>query len=239
VLVNETAAMLEARLGLVDRIRRVEHGLAREEQAREAARLLKGRAHDLGNAIQIVRLASVEIEKRTGDNVRDLIVDLRHAAEQSTTVLMDLIASATQQPRREVGAAIATAVRSAAELAQTAVAAPLDVRIELADMVCSPCTAEELEAMVLAAVLDASDATKIGIQLRARAIDGKPWIELLRFDDRKITDDELGAQFELFAGLHLVRVIADRVGGEASLSPGRTGLELVVALPVAQSSSSS
>jgi hypothetical protein len=235
VLMNETAPMLEARLALMDRIRRVEHGLARDEQAREAQRLLKGRSHDLGNAIQIVRLASIEIEKRGGEAIADLVGDLRNAAEQATSVLTELIASARPQQPREKGAAIAPTVRAAAELATPAVAGVLDVRIELADMVHSLLVADEIEAMVLSAVLDASAATKIGLQLRARAIEGKPWIELLRFDDRRISDEDFGKSFEPFAGLSIVKILAERVGGEASLSAGRAGLELVVALPVATS----
>ncbi|MDB4958662.1 MAG: hypothetical protein JWO36_6231 [Myxococcales bacterium] len=235
VLMNETAAMLETRLALIDRIRRVEHGLARDEQAREAARLLKGRSHDLGNAIQIVRLASIEIEKRGGDAIHDLVGDMRTAAETATTVLGELIASARPEPRRSVGAAIAPGVRAATELVRPAIAAPLDVRIELADLVHSHLTTDELEAMVVSAVLDASAATKIGLQLRARAIDGKPWIELLRFDDRPIADEDFASAFEPFAGLSVVKLLAERVGGEASLSAGRPGVELVVALPVAAS----
>ena len=225
--------MLEARLALIHRIRRVEHGLARDEQAREAQRLLKGRSHDLGNAIQIVRLASIEIEKRGGAPIADLVGDLRNAAEKATTVLTDLIASARPQARKDAGAAIAPAVRAAAELVRPAVAAGLEVRIELADLVHSHLTTEELEAIVILSVLDAAAATKITIQLRARAIEGKPWIELLRFDDRPAAAEDFDKPFQPFTGLSLVKMLADRVGGEASLSAGRPGLELVIALPVA------
>lgn len=233
---NETAAMLETRLALIDRIRRVELGLAREEQAREAARLLRGRSHDLGNAIQIVRLASIEIEKRGGAAIGDLTVDLRNAAEQATTVLGELMAAARPEVRDQPGIAVAPVVRAAAELARPAIAAPLELRVELADVAQARCAADELEAIVIVALLDAADATKVGLQLRARAIEGKPWIELLRIDDRQHGPDaDYAEAFEPFAGrgpgLHLVRVLAERSGGEASLSAGRTGLELVVALP--------
>jgi signal transduction histidine kinase len=235
---NETAAMLETRLALIDRIRRVEHSLARDEQAHEAARLLRGRMHDLGNAIQIVRLASIEIEKRGTAGLGDLVRDLRNAAEQAASALGNLIAASKPVVPTEAGAAIAPVVRAAAELARPSVGAPIDVRIELADLVRTSATADELEAIVLAAVLDASNATKIWLELRVRAIEGKPWIELLRIDDRRtISDVDLAHAFEPFVGpgpgLHLVRALAERVGGEVSLSAGRVGPELVVALPVA------
>jgi hypothetical protein len=76
-------------------------------------------------------------------------------------------------------------------------------------------------------VLDAAAATRITIQLRARAIDGKPWIELLRFDDRAIADEDFEKPFQPFAGLSLVKMLADRVGGEASLSAGRPGVRII------------
>jgi hypothetical protein len=235
---NETVPVLEARLGLIDRIRKVEQSLAREEQAREAARLLRGRSHDLGNAIQIVRLASIEIEKRGGTNIGDLVLDLRNAAESATTVLGELIAMAKPGPRKVEGVAIAPAVRAAVEQAQPGLAAQVDLRVELADMVKAPCLPDELETIVLCSLLDAARATKLGLHLRARAIEGKPWLELIRIDDRKdVSDSDFSRAFEPFAtpgpGLHLVRVLAERCGGEASLSPGRAGLELVIALPVA------
>jgi hypothetical protein len=62
--VNETAGMLDARLGVIERIRRIEHLLARSEQARIAATLMKGFSHELGNQVQIVKLAAFELARR-------------------------------------------------------------------------------------------------------------------------------------------------------------------------------
>lgn len=235
---NETAPMLEHRLDLIDRLRRVELSLERDEQAREAQRLLRGRSHDLGNSVQILRLASIEIEKRGAPNIADLVTDMRNAAEHATTVLADLIAAAKAQPERGPAAALAPAVRAAVELATPALAAPTDLRVELADSAMTTATAEEVEAIVIASLLEASPATKIGLHVRARAIEGKPWFELIRFDDRQtVADADFSRAFERFAspgpGLHLVRCLAERAGGDATLTTGRNGLELVVALPVA------
>ncbi|HEU4610944.1 MAG TPA: hypothetical protein VFS15_02660, partial [Kofleriaceae bacterium] len=90
---NETVRMLEARLRLIDRIRRVEHVLARDEQANIATALLKGRTHALGNAVQIVKLSALELERRGQDreDLVELLGDLRQAAEQAGGLLAEMI----------------------------------------------------------------------------------------------------------------------------------------------------
>jgi len=234
--VIETAEMLEARLALVDRVRRVEHELARDEYARAARAVLRGKAHDLGNLVQIVRIASVEIEKRAGANVGELVTDMRAAAEQASVVLTALIDVA--QPReRTVGAAVAPAVRAAVELARPAIAPPLALAVELDELVATPCTRDELETIVIASALDSGAATRIGFSLRERTIAGARWVELIRHDDRRdVSDDAIERAFDAHAtsgpGLALVRAIVEQAAGESSLAHGRGGLELVVALPV-------
>jgi K+-sensing histidine kinase KdpD len=98
---NETAGMLETRLRLIDRIRRVEHELSRDEQAKAAAALLEGRSHDLGNHIQIVKLSALELERRGRDrpDLAELLADLRQAAEQTSALLANLIAIARPPER--------------------------------------------------------------------------------------------------------------------------------------------
>lgn len=225
---NETAAMLETRLALTERLQRVALALALDEHARVATALLRNRSHDLGNAVQIVRLAALEIDRRNADEaLAELVHDLRRGAEAATAVLTDMLAATTPVERSEAGPPVATAIRAAVELARPAIAAVLDLRVEVADAARTRATADELEAMAIAIVLDARDATRVSIELRERAIQGTPWIELLRSDDRRaVPDDPL-------APLHLVQQLVERAGGEVSVAPGRAGLELVVALPVA------
>ncbi len=257
VNMNETAGMLEARLRLIDRIRRIEHVLARDEQAAFAATLLKGRSHDLGNAIQIVKLSALELERRGQDrpDLVELLGDLRGAAEQATAVLAGMIAMARPPARMIVGPVVSHAVRAAVDLARPAIAGAIEVRIDLDDTVHTPATAEELEAMIAAAMLDASTgsdgtagapatsgATHTTIVVRERVIQGKRWVEILRIDDRQLADGELAHMFEPHSLLHVVAAIAKQAGGDASLAPGRGGLELAIELPAAaalQSSSSS
>ncbi|HEY5947131.1 MAG TPA: hypothetical protein VIV40_16625 [Kofleriaceae bacterium] len=232
---NETAGMLEARLRLIDRIRRVEHTLARVEQAKIAAALMKGRSHDLGNHIQIVKLSTLELERRAQDraDLVELLVDMRQAAEQATKVLADMFAAARPVDRTVVGPVVTHTVRAAFDLARPAFAGNLELRIDLDDTVHTYCTAEELEAIVLASMLDAINANHMTLVVRERVIQGKRWVEILRIDDRQqFGDGELAHMFEPHSLLHVVATAAKQAGGEASLSPGRGGLELAIELPV-------
>jgi hypothetical protein len=233
---NETAGMLEARLRLIDRIRRVEHALAYDEQAKIAAALMKGRSHDLGNHIQIVKLSSLELERRAQDraDLVELITDMRQAAEQATAVLADMFAAARPVERNIVGPVVTAAVRSAVEQGRAAVAGSLDLRIDLDDTVHTYASAEELEAMILAAIIDAASSTRMSIVMRERLIQGKRWVEILRVDDRQqFGDGELAHMFEAGSLLHVVAGAAKAAGGEVSLAPGRGSLELAIELPVA------
>jgi hypothetical protein len=227
--------MLEARLGLIDRIRRVERALALEEQARVAAALMKGRSHDLGNLVQIVKLSALEVARRVQDaGVQELVADMTGAAEQSARILNEMFAAARPTERTLIGPAVAQVVRQAVDLSRAAVASHIELRIELADTVQSYATSEELEALVVAAVLDVAQAMHVTLLLRERTIDNRRWVELVRLDDRHhLPDGELAHMFEPHSLLHVVAGVAKTAGGEVSLSPGRTGLELAVEMPVA------
>jgi hypothetical protein len=235
VRMNETAGMLEARLGLIDRIRRVEYALARDEQVRIAGVLMQGRAHDLGNMVQIVKLSALELARRApSDAIKELVADMSEAAEKATTILTDMVRSARMQDRQVVGPHVAPIVRAAVDLARPAIASTIELRVEVADDVMSFATGEELEALVLCALLDAQAAVSITLVLRERTLQGKRWLELLRFDDRHVlADGELAHMFEPHSFLHVVAGVAKQAGGEVSLSPGRTGLELAVEMPLA------
>jgi len=231
---NETAGMLDARLRLIDRIRRVEHLLARDEQAKIAAALMKGRSHDLGNHIQIVQLTALELERRANGraDLTELIADMRQSAERATALLAEMFAAARPPDRIVVGPVVTHTVRAAVDLARPAFAGTLELRIDLDDTVHTYSTAEELETIVLASILDAINSVRVAIVVRERVIEGKRSVEIMRFDDRQLGDGELAQMFEACSLLHVVTSAAKAAGGDASLSPGRTGLELVVELPI-------
>ncbi|HSD89100.1 MAG TPA: hypothetical protein VLB44_16340 [Kofleriaceae bacterium] len=235
---NETAGMLEARLGLIERIRKVEHALAHAEQARVASALMRGRSHDLGNAVQIIKLSALELSRRLSEldanaDLEELIADMNVAADQSAKILAAMIDATRPIERLQLGAVVTHPVRAAIDLARTAILAPIDLRMEVDDTVHTYCTAEELEVIVLAAALDASAATRITFVLRERLIQGKRWVELLRFDDRQVHEGDYAEMFESCSLLRVVAGCAKEAAGEVSLSPGRGGLELAVELPVA------
>lgn len=237
VAMNETAGMLEARLALIDRVRRIEHLLARGEQARIAAQLMKGFSHELGNQVQIVKLCALEIARRSAQapvQLDELIKDMSDAADQTAIVLAQMFAAARPPDRDLVGPAIANTIRTAVDQSRPAIASTIELRIDLADTVATYVSAEELEVLVFAALLDAQQANRITLVLRERTIQNKRWVELLRIDDRHhMPDGELAHMFEPHSLLHVVAGVAKVAGGEASLSPGRSGLELAVELPVA------
>lgn len=235
VTMNEAAGVLEARLGLIDRIRRVEYTLAREEQVRTAGALMHGRAHELGNMVQIVKLSALELARRAqNEAVKELVADMTEAAENATTILADMVRAARAQDRAIVGPAVAQIVRAAVDLARPALASTIELRVEIADNVLSFATGEELEALVLAALLDAQQAVSITVVVRERTLQGKRWLELLRLDDRHhLHEGELAQMFEPHSYLHIVAGVAKQAGGEVSLAPGRSGLELAVEMPIA------
>lgn len=232
---NETAGMLDARIGLLERIRRVEHALAIHEQARIGAQLMRGRSHELGNMVQIVKLSALELARRNQDaTIKELVADMTDAADKAAQILADMFHAARITDRTHAGAAVAQAIRAAVDLARPAVASAIDLRVDLGPDVASRASADELEALTAAALLDAHQALRISLLLRERTIQGRRWVELVRTDDRHhLLDGELAHMFEPHSLLHVVAGVARQAGGEVSLAPGRTGLELAVELPVA------
>jgi hypothetical protein len=212
------------RLALVERLRPLERAASRAAFERKAAELLRGRSHELGNHVQIVRLASLELEKRcAGPDIAELVGDLRTSAEQATTILHDLIAAARPVERTEPGPPVAHHVRAGAEAARAVVPGGLDIAIDLPADVRSLCSGDELEGLVIGALLDMPRAT---VQLRARTIGGKPWVQLLC----------IGARHDRVEYESFVEALASQAGGEVSVSPGRDGTELAIELPVAPGS---
>lgn len=221
------------RLALIERIHSVELALTREQHAASAAELMRGRSHELGNQVQIVRLASIELERRSTPEQAELITDMRAAAEAANIVLADMVNAARPPERSIVGPAFVPALRAAIERASGAVKPQIELRSEVGDSVHTRASDEEIEAIMFAALLDGETAGKITFALRERQISRQRWVELLRFDDRGVLEPEPG-RFMRF-----LEAAVRPGGGEASLSAGRNGLELVIAFPVPQSSSSS
>ncbi|HSN28210.1 MAG TPA: hypothetical protein VLT45_18115 [Kofleriaceae bacterium] len=217
------------RLALIERIHTVELALAQLQHTAAAAQLMRGRSHELGNQVQILKLASIELERRATPEQAELINDLRAAAEQANLVLSDMMAAARPPERTSVGPAFGPTVRAALDEVRGLIAPAVDLRSELGDGATTRATAEELSAIIYAALLDAEDARSITFMLRERPINKKPWVELLRFDTRQ------GVEPESSRYLPFLETAVKPGGGEASLSPGRNGLELAIAFPIVES----
>jgi len=221
------------RLALIERQRRFEWQLAREVQTQAAARFVAGRTHDLLNLIQIVQLASLELERRCTADAGEFIADLRKAADDARHQLAELMAVARPEEIIVPGAPVGAAVTAAVETVRAASTIEVDLHLAIDPEVATRCSAEELAHVVYGLTLDVATveagagAPPYGIELfiRERMIDGKPWLEIVR-----------GARVEL-AGEHFdlqaVEAIAVKNGGELGHSERRGGgTELVVALPV-------
>lgn len=225
------------RLALVERQRRFEWQLARQVQTQVAARFVAGKTHDLLNLIQIVELASLELLRRCNPEAEEFITDLRKAAEDAKVQLRELMALARPEEIIVPGAAVGAAVTAAVETVRAASTIQVDLHLAVQPEATTRCSAEELAHIIYGLTLDAataeavaepqSDAPAMPIELfvRERAIDGRPWLEIVR-----------GARVEL-AGEHFdlqaVEAIAVKNGGELAHSERRGGgTELVVALPM-------
>ena len=243
------------RLALVERQRRFEWQLAREAQTQAAARFVAGKTHDLLNLIQIVQLASLELERRCTPDAGEFIADLRKAADDARHQLAELMAMARPEEIIVPGAHVGAAITAAVETVRAASTIEVDLHLAVAADVATRCSSEELAHVIYGLTLDAATseagdaeaggaapaderadaadheatggkaAGGIDLFVRQRTIDGKPWLEIVR-----------GARVEL-AGEHFdlqaVEAIAVKNGGELAHSDRRGGgTELVVALPV-------
>ena len=215
----------EALLRLVQRQRRFEWQLARDEHQRAAGALVAGKTHDLLNLVQIVNLASLEIERRSEPSAREFLDDLLRAADEAKVSLRQLMELA----RPEIPVVHAP-VRPAIEAAIVSLRDITTPRIDLAikpDTV-TRCTTEELEHLILGLVLDALD-DDFELAIRERPIDGRRWIELVRGTPARAAEPQDDASFQL----RVVEAIAHRAGGELARSERRGGgIEVVVALPM-------
>lgn len=214
----------DVRLGLAQRQRRFEWELARDAQTRAAGALVAGKTHDLLNLVQIVQLATLELAKRCDDpTAQEFLDDLERAARDAQRGLEEMMAVARPDVAIVRGAPIGAALDAALGAVRDAVA--IELRLAAAPEIATRCTREELEQLVIALALDAADGGPIELFVRERAIDGTPWLELVR----ATAFVPGGDRFDL----RTVEAIAQRAGGEVATSERRGGgEELVVALPV-------
>lgn len=218
----------EARLALSQRQRRFEWALARDEQTRAAGKFVSGKTHDLLNLVQIVQLASLELEKRCDATGKEFLDDLTKAAADAQRQLSELMAVARPEEVVKRGAPVGAAVDAAMSSLRSAIA--VDIHLAPPPDTATRCTAAELEHILIGLALDAADdparaEAKIELFVREREIGGAAWIEIVRASSYRPAGD----RFELRA----VEAIAQRAGGEVATSDRRGGgEELVVALPV-------
>jgi hypothetical protein len=214
----------EARLLLSQRQRRFEWELSRDEQTRAAAKLVSGKTHDLLNLVQIVQLATLELEKRCQPTAKEFLDDLSRAAADAQASLYAMMEVARPEDVVVRGAPVGAAV--AAAMAALREAIDVDIHLAPPAETATRCTAAELEHILIGLALDViDDPARIELFVREREIQGAPWIEIVRASSYIPEGD----RFEL----HAVEVIAKRAGGELATSDRRGGgEELVVALPV-------
>lgn len=213
----------DARLHLSQRQRRFEWELARDEQTRAAGKFVSGKTHDLLNLVQIVQLATLELEKRCDATAKEFLDDLTKAARDAQVSLAALMEVARPDEVIARGAPVGAAV----DAAISALRAVIDVDIHLATPAdtATRCTANELEHILIGLALDADEPARIELFVREREIGGARWIEIVRSSQSVPQGD----RFELRA----VEAIAKRAGGELATSDRRGGgEELVIALPV-------
>jgi signal transduction histidine kinase len=222
------------RLALVERQRHFEWQLARAVQTQVAARFVAGKTHDLLNLIQIVQLASLELERRCNAEAGEFIDDLRKAASDAQHQLTELMALARPEEAIVAGAPVGAAVTAAVETVRAASTIAVDLHLAVAPELATRCSAEELEHLIYGLALDVAsaeaaaesgEASPVELFVRERTIDGKSWLEIVR----GVRVELAGEHFDLQA----VEAIAHKNGGELAHSERRGGgTELVVALPV-------
>lgn len=214
----------EARLALSLRQRRFEWQLARDEQTRAAGKFVSGKTHDLLNLIQIVQLATLELERRCEPSAREFLDDLQKAVAAAQQSLTELMTVARPDELIVRGAPVGAAVDAA--LATLREVVPVDIHLAPPPDTATRLSTDELEHLLVGLALDLAEATEpIVLSVRQRPINQAPWIEIVR-SSPTVPD---GERFEL----RVVEAIARRAGGELASSDRRGGGEdLVVALPV-------
>ena len=222
------------RLALVERQRRFEWDLAREMHTAAAGRFVAGKTHDLLNLVQIVQLATLELERRCTAEATEFIADLTKAAKDAQRQLTELMKVARPEEIIAPGAPVGAAILAAVETVRAVSAIEVDLHLTVRPDVTTRCSFAELEHLIYGLTLDAASAgedpeigptTPVQLFIRERTIDGKPWLEIVR-------GVPVGIPAEGF-DLRAVEAIAAKNGGELARSERRGGgTELVVAMPL-------
>ncbi len=216
---------MTALVDLIQRQRRFEWELARDEQARVANRLVGGRTHDLLNLIQIVELAVFQL-RQEGVGAEDTLDELSRASKSATEELQKLLDVARPEVVITRGAPVATTMMAIVPTLREV--ANLEVHVDVSSDTATRCSTAELEHLLIGLVLDAIDQ-RIALTIRERSIEGTPFVEIVR----ATAQEPVGDGYELKA----VHAIASRNGGEIATSDRRGGgIELIVALPIVLSS---
>ena len=209
------------RAQLLDRLRRFEWDLARDEHARSARLMLRGTVHDLLNFVQIVELGSQALAAHVAPAGDEFLVDLARAATDAKTAVRELQHLAHTDERPPVHTAIAGVARGAIEQVRPAVDA-LDAQVLVADATAVAWTRDELELVLIALALEAPRDAQLELLVRERAIDGRACLEIV-----------CGPIDETGVGVRLATTLASRIGGDAAVAERRGGgHEIAVAVPL-------
>lgn len=212
---------MSALVDLLQRQRRFEWALARDEQTRVANRLVAGRTHDLLNLIQIVELAVFRL-RHDGVGAEDTLDELSRASASAAAELSKIMEVARPEvviargaPVAETVLAIAPALREVADL---------ELHVDISTATATRCSAEELEHLLIGLVLDAVDQ-RMALTVRERTIEGMLHVEIVRGTSKEPDGD--GHE------LRTVTAIVERNGGEVATSERRGGgIELILSLPI-------
>ena len=213
---------------LIERQRRFEWELGREQASRTAAALVRGKTHDLLNLVQIVKLATDELAKRCDASGQEFIDDLSRAGADAEASLRALMQAARPDRDHARGATVGAVLTQVVDELRGAI--PIDLHLAIRPETATSLSADELTHLVIGLALEAAASPRIELHVRERTLDGRGWVELVRGADIPPAEGEL--PFDLRA----VELLVERVGGELSSAERRGGgSELVVALPISAS----
>ena len=219
-----TKTELEKEIDLINRQRRFEWDLARDEHTRAAATLVAGKTHDLLNLVQIVKLATEELARRCDPSGQEFIADLTRAAIDAEASLASLMEVARPAHAVTRGALVGATITAAVEELRPTI--PLTLHLAIGPDTATRLSADELGYLIAGVALDAAAAPLIELYVRDRSIGDLPWVEILRGSELPVPDGE--PSFDLRA----VELVVTRAGGELSHGERRGGgSELVIALP--------
>lgn len=215
----------EQRLGLIERQRRYAWELAQAECHRRAADLVAGKTHDLLNLVQIVQLAAPELSGRSDAFGEELIADIARAARDAYAQLDDLLKLARPTCSRTRGAPVAPALARICGGLAHHIHLACDVAAELVTAL----DESALEHLVICLALDPAHEEALHVAVRARSLDGIPWLELLCASTASNPEPRTHDDFDR----RLVEAIVSHAGGELACNQRRDGVsELIVALPI-------